>query len=109
MAQVSDINKTLHPAVRDDLVRLGCALKARRIERGLTQRQLADRLGIAERTWRAVEKGADTVNIGIVATGMMVLDLGPLTNLIQQQAPQLLSSQRSRVTPRRAKPDYDDF
>lgn len=105
----SDINKTLHPAVRDDLARLGRALKARRIERGLTQQQLAERLGIAERTWRAVESGADTVNIGIVASGMMMLDIGPLTQLIQLQAPSLLTSTRARVSSRGTRPAPDDF
>lgn len=109
MSQISDINRTLHSAVRDDLVRLGRALKARRVERGLTQQQLAERLGIAVRTLRAIESGSDTVNIGIVASAMMMLDLGSLTALIQQQTPQLLSSTRSRVSAGKTRPDYDDF
>lgn len=61
------------------------------------------------RTLRAIESGLDPVNIGIVASAMMMLDLGSLTALIQQQTPQLLSSTRSRVSAGKTRPDYDDF
>lgn len=109
MGRVSNLNKTFPTSVRAELMALGRAMRARRIELRLSQREIAERIGISERTWRAIEGGSDTVNIGIVAMGMLVLGIGPFSKWISQQAPYLLYREQRRVRKSNREKALDDF
>ena len=75
MPQVSHVVRTLPTSVADDLSALGNAVRAQRVARKETQRALAQRLGISQRTLRDVEKGAPTVTVGVVFSVAWALGL----------------------------------
>ncbi|MGD0833833.1 MAG: helix-turn-helix domain-containing protein [Candidatus Dormibacteria bacterium] len=70
------------PASRDKLhsgdvtPRWAAQLRAQRKRLGLTQRELADLAGVAERTVIAVERGSDGVGLGTLRRILTVLGLG---------------------------------
>ncbi|MXX34471.1 MAG: helix-turn-helix transcriptional regulator [Gemmatimonadetes bacterium] len=47
---MSEVTRTPPPGVADAAARLGMRIRAERIRRGLTQRELADRMGVS-RFW----------------------------------------------------------
>jgi y4mF family transcriptional regulator len=51
-------------------------IRAQRKRLGLTQRELADLAGVAERTMIAIERGADSVGLGTLRRVLAVLGLG---------------------------------
>lgn len=65
----------LPPAVREALRDLGGVISAARRERGFTQKELADRVGVSRDTLARIEAGAAGVAIGAVLTSAWVLGL----------------------------------
>lgn len=112
MPRVSRLNRTLPKSVALDLAALGAAIRARRVNRNETQAQLAERLGISQRTLRAVEAGSNTVSIGIVITIMWALGLKvsaiSLDSAPTATAPSIGSSKAPRARPKKWKAP-DDF
>jgi len=54
---------------------LGLRVRAARIRRGWTARDLAAKLGVSERTVRKLEKGAISVGFGTALTAGVLLDV----------------------------------
>ena len=90
------------------LQQLGKRLRAARLERNDTMAVFAERLGVSERTVRAMERGLPTVQIGTWLDALWVLDrldelsrvLEPRESLIEraraERAPQRQRASRRR-------------
>ena len=69
---------------REILRQLGARLRALRLERNDTMAVMAERLGVSERTVRALEEGRPTVQIGTWLHALWLFDeLRPLEGLLQ--------------------------
>ena len=78
MKQIKDAHRTLFS--------LGQRLRRARLERNDTMATFAERIGVAERTVRAMEKGLPTVQIGTWLEALWVLDeLQPLDEILRQR------------------------
>lgn len=66
-------------AVTEALSELGALISAARRERGLTQRDLQERLGVSRMTVHRIEKGAPEVGIGAYLTAAWILGLPVLS------------------------------
>lgn len=62
-------------AKENTLDRLGDAIKAARQERGITQAQLAERLGITLRHLKAIENSGQKPSYGLLARTVRELDI----------------------------------
>jgi DNA-binding XRE family transcriptional regulator len=71
--------KTLPAPVLNELTQLGSAVRRSRVARNESQNALAQRLGIAERTLRAVEKGDATVSVGVFISALWAVGLRQLS------------------------------
>lgn len=109
MPRVSEINKALPRAVQRELAQLGGAVRATRISRALTQRQLGERVGVSERTIRSVESGSDSVNVGIVLTVIWALGMKLPSPFIGGQPPESGARPRQRAGAARRDRAPDDF
>ena len=79
---------------------LGSRLRAARLERNDTMATFAERLGVSERTVRAMEQGRGTVQVGTWLQALWLLDeLQPLERLLQPRE-SLLDRARSERTSR---------
>ena len=67
------IRDTLPAAVHEAVKDMGRLLRAARIERGLTQRELATRMGVDPRTVQRIESGAPEVALGLVLSAAWTL------------------------------------
>lgn len=106
MSKSARLIQTLPAPAADELVRLGVALRRVRVARNESQRALAQRMGIAERTLRAVEQGDPRVSAGVLITLLWSVGLGPLSAPISEQA--ALVAARGANTRSRRKA-HDDF
>jgi transcriptional regulator with XRE-family HTH domain len=91
--------------VAEDLARLGILIRDARAQRGFTQADLANRLGLSPTTVRASEKGDPGVAAGIVASLIWVLGIGPISASLAAMHPPVAQS-KQRV---RAGKKLDDF
>jgi transcriptional regulator with XRE-family HTH domain len=83
------------------LVELGGRLRAARLRRDDTMAIFGERLGVSERTVRAMERGSPTVHIGAWLNALWVLDaLEPLDNVLATR-PSLLDRARQTLPPAR--------
>jgi len=73
--------------VAEDLARLGIFLRDARALRGFTQADLAKRLGVSPTTVRAAEQGDPGVAIGILASLVWVLGIGPISASLSATLP----------------------
>ena len=79
---------------------LGSRLRAARLTRNDTMATFAERLGVSERTVRAMEQGRGTVQVGTWLQALWLLDeLQPLERLLQPRE-SLLDRARSERTSR---------
>jgi transcriptional regulator with XRE-family HTH domain len=93
MKQIRDADKAL--------AALGARLRAARLERNDTMATFAERLGVSERTVRAMEQGLPTVQIGTWLNALWILEaLDPLDRLLEARE-SLLDRARSARTQRR--------
>jgi transcriptional regulator with XRE-family HTH domain len=84
-------------ALRD----LGLRLRNARLERNDSMAIFAERLGVSERTVRAMEKGLPTVHVGVWFNALWVLDaLESVAGILQPQE-SLLDRARNMRKPRR--------
>ena len=68
----------------DALTALGIRLRAARLERNDTMATFAERLGVSERTVRAMEQGLPTVQMGTWLNALWILDaLDPLNGVLE--------------------------
>src|ERR1700751_5682274 len=72
----SAVTDILPPKVRRSLAKLGLDLATARKKRSLTTAMMAERLGVAKRTYLRVEKGDPTVSMGVYAMVLFVLGFG---------------------------------
>lgn len=80
---------------------LGQRLRAGRLERNDSMAIFAQRLGVSERTVRAMEQGRPTVQIGVWLNALWLLDaLEPLGRILEPRE-SLLDRARNLQKPRR--------
>ena len=80
---------------------LGVRLHAARLDRNDTMATFAERLGVSERTVRAMEQGLPTVQVGTWLAALSILDaLAPLERILEPEA-SLLERARNARMPRR--------
>lgn len=72
----SDVFSILPAQLRRSLVKFGGDIAVARRKRTLTVAMMAERLGVAESTYRRVEKGDPTVSLGIYAMTLFILGFG---------------------------------
>jgi transcriptional regulator with XRE-family HTH domain len=85
---------------RDLLSTLGARLRAARLARNDTMATFAERLGVSERTVRAMEQGLPTVQLGTWVNALWILDATePLQRLLEPQD-SLLDRARSQTRSR---------
>ena len=60
----------IHPEVLESLVCLGQRVRAQRIARGWTIKQMAERLYCSQNTYRAIEMGKPTTSLGVMASAL---------------------------------------
>jgi transcriptional regulator with XRE-family HTH domain len=93
MKQVDESTATLRE--------LGLRLRNARLERNDSMAIFAERLGVSERTVRAMEQGRPTVHVGVWFNALWVLDvLEPVTRILEPQEG-LLDRARNLHKPRR--------
>jgi transcriptional regulator with XRE-family HTH domain len=86
---------------RDLLSTLGERLRRARLERNDTMATFAERLGVSERTVRAMEQGLPTVQIGTWLNALWILDgAAPLDRLLEPRE-SLLERARAATAPRK--------
>jgi len=92
------------------LTSLGSRLRAARLERDDTMATFAERLGVSERTVRAMEQGHPTVQIGTWVNALFILEaLDPLSHVLESRESLLdrarnVRPQRQRASRRNAGP-----
>lgn len=106
MSKSARLVDTLPAPAADELVQLGVALRRARVARNESQRALAQRMGIAERTLRAVEQGDPRVSAGVLISLLWSVGLGPLSASVSEQAA-LAAASGANLRPRRKA--QDDF
>jgi transcriptional regulator with XRE-family HTH domain len=83
------------------LSRWGLRLRNARLQRNDTMATFAQRLGVSERTVRAMERGVPTIQIGIWLNALWILDaLEPLDRVLESRE-SLLDQARNVSVPRR--------
>ena len=97
---------TLPAPVTEERAQLGSALRRARVARNESQRALAERLGIAERTLRAVEKGDPKVSAGVLVTVLWAVGLGPLSAPVSEQAMRAAASDAKTRARRKVQDDF---
>jgi DNA-binding XRE family transcriptional regulator len=106
MSQSPRLLHTLPAPAAAELVQLGSALRRARVARNESQRALAERLGIAERTLRAVEKGDPKVSAGVLVALLWAVGLGPLSAPISEQAIRAAASGAKTRARRKVQDDF---
>ncbi len=71
---------TLSSSTLGALNTLGAMIKAARLERGMSQAELGERLGISRHTVIALEKGAPKVSVGTVFEAAHIVGIPLLAN-----------------------------
>lgn len=80
---------------------LGRRLRSARLERNDTMATFAERLGVSERTVRAMEQGRPAVQVGAWFNALSVLDaLEPLHRILESQESLLDRARNLRKPPR---------
>ena len=83
------------------LQELGLRLRKARLERNDSMAIFAERLGVSERTVRAMEQGRPTVHVGVWFNALWILDaLEPVARILEPQE-SLLDRARNLHKPRR--------
>ena len=86
---------------RDLLSTLGERLRRARLERNDTMATFAERLGVSERTVRAMEQGLATVQIGTWLNALLILDATePLDRLLEPRESLLDRARAAQTAPR---------
>lgn len=98
------------PEVRRVLASLGRRLRRARLDRNDTMATFAQRIGVSERTIRAMERGLPTVQIGTWLDALSILDevhsvdhlLEPRESLLDRARREQSGQQRQRASRRRS-------
>jgi transcriptional regulator with XRE-family HTH domain len=85
----------------DALRELGLRLRTARLERNDSMAIFAERLGVSERTVRAMEQGRPTVHVGVWLNALWVLDALEAVGRILEPRESLLDRARNMHKPRR--------
>lgn len=102
----SRLLQTLPLPVTSELIQLGIALRRARVARNESQRALATRLGIAERTLRDAEKGDPTISSGVLITLLWAVGLGPLSTPLSDQAARAAASSANTRARRKVQDNF---
>jgi transcriptional regulator with XRE-family HTH domain len=97
----------LSPATRTSVLTLGALISVVRRERGWTQPELAERVGISTGTLAKVEKGAPGTAIGTVFEVATILGIPLFGDLDPQLLDQRFALVPARVRRRRVELDTD--
>jgi transcriptional regulator with XRE-family HTH domain len=85
----------------DALAALGVRLRAARLERNDTMATFAERLGVSERTVRAMEQGLPTVQMGTWLNALWILEaLDPLNRVLEPRESLLDRARNARKSRR---------
>jgi hypothetical protein len=106
MKPASRLLDTLPAPVSNELSQLGSAVRRSRVARNESQSTLARRLGIAERTLRAIEKGDATVSVGAFISALWALGLGPLSVPVADQAARAAADGAKERARRKVRDDF---
>ena len=60
----------IHPEAIESLLHLGQRIRAQRIARGWTIKQMAERLYCSQNTYRSIEMGKPTASLGVMASAL---------------------------------------
>lgn len=104
--------ETVPASVQSRLALFGAAVRAARQQRGWTQAELAQRVGIGVRTALKIESGSPGVAYATVLQLCSVLNLSPdpdqlASNAAQRRNLGALANQRKRVRKPHIDPDLD--
>lgn len=87
----------------DALISLGSRLRDARLKRNDTMATFAERLGVSERTVRAMEQGRPTVQIGAWINALLILEaLDSLTHVLERRESLLDQARNARPQRQRA-------
>lgn len=86
----------LFPEAHASLLRLGSRLRASRIERNLTIRQMAERLLVSINTYRDLEAGKPSASLGTLANALWVLGQLDTFDLVSPTTTLLASRRRAK-------------
>lgn len=75
-------NIVLTSDTRKRLAKMGVQIKNARLRRNISVEEMANKSGVSETTYYAIEKGKDTVSIGAYAAVLSVLELDKDIELI---------------------------
>lgn len=89
------------PEAETLLRELGKRLRAARLERNDTMAVFAERLGVSERTVRAMERGMPTVQIGTWLDALWILDRLDELDRVLESRESLIERARAERAPRR--------
>lgn len=93
-----------HPQARRQINALGTRLRAARMRRGMTQGQLAERVGVSIPTIGKLEGGEPSTSLATMLRVLTILDLGADVDLIAAEDTLGRSLQDSQLKPPRPKP-----
>lgn len=74
MPKVSSLQRDLPDEALTAIEALGAKIRAARIERHLSQQEVADYLGISKKTYISIEQGKPSVQLGKYALAIWYLD-----------------------------------
>ena len=92
-----------HPQARRQIEALGTRLRAARMRRGMTQGQLAERVGVSIPTIGKLEDGVPSTSLATMLRVLTVLGLGADVDLLAAQDTLGRSLQDSQLKPPRPK------
>ena len=87
----------IHPEAVESLVHLGERIRAQRIARGWTIKQMAERLYCSQNTYRSIEMGKPTASLGVMASALWLFGQVDTLNLVAPIPIEAVTVQRVRA------------
>lgn len=87
----------MHPEAVESLVYLGGRIRAQRIARGWTIKQMAERLYCSQNTYRSIEMGKPTASLGVMASALWLFGQLDTLNLVAPIPIEAVTVQRVRT------------
>ena len=87
----------IHPEAVKSLGHLGERIRAQRIARGWTIKQMAERLYCSQNTYRSIEMGKPTASLGVMASALWLFGQVDTLNLVAPIPIEAVTVQRVRA------------